>query len=339
LAKFGSGVDGGGTKTQYALFDDLGNFISFREGGPSNHEVFENGYKGTKEEFETSLKQLLQDGNLRLEDIEFGVFGLAGVDVQKQKQNLIKLITKCGIKNFLVFNDAFLGIKAASVKGYGICSINGTGTCCAGIDPQGHWLQIGGAGFIFGDEAGAAFLGGMVVRRVYDSIFRCGEPTIMKDLFFKELQITDEEQFVDAYYGRINFDQKVEDYSKILFQAANLGDRVALELLDYTGRNLAKTVIGAINRLDFSTENEIDVVMAGSVYVKGENPAMITAFQEEICAKVEKKVRFTLLQVPPVTGGVLWALEEVNKILDPKIREKVIQSLTVPRQKYYQGGN
>ena len=54
-----------------------------------------------------------------------------------------------------------------------------------------------------------------------------------------------------------------------------------MELLDYTGKNLAKSVIGAINRLDFSGENEIDVVMAGSVYVKGENPTMIKAFQEE----------------------------------------------------------
>ena len=209
MTKYVIGVDGGGTKTHYALFDDQGNFISFREGGPANHEVFENSYQGTEEELGTSIKQLLHDGNLQIKDMDFGVFGLAGVDVQNQKRNLTEIITKCGISNFLVFNDAFLGIKAASIKGYGICSINGTGTCCAGIDPKGHWLQIGGAGYIFGDEAGAAYLGGMVIRKVYDSIFRCGEPTLMKEMLFKELRITDEEQMVDAYYDRTKSGQKL----------------------------------------------------------------------------------------------------------------------------------
>ena len=60
-------------------------------------------------------------------------------------------------------------------------------------------------------------------------------------------------------------------------------------------------------------EEEIDIVIAGSVNLKGENPAMIKTFKQEVCYGVKTEVRFIPLEVPPVAGAVLWAIEELNK--------------------------
>jgi len=264
--------------------------------------------------------------SLKPEDISYGVFGLAGVDTKRQKKELSIIISETGIRNFKVFNDAFLGIKAGSDKGYGICCINGTGTCCVGIDKNDEWLQIGGTGWTFGDEAGAGYMGSAVIRKVYDSVYRCGKKTIMKEMLFEKLRIDEESGLVDAVYEKVYSNKiKLTELSKIAFYAANQGDEVALELLRHSGRGMAKSVIGVIKRLDFSSEKEIDIILAGSINLKGENPELINAFKKEVCFREKNKVRFIPLQVPPVAGAVLWAIEEVNKSKNPDIRKRILQ--------------
>lgn len=321
------GVDGGGTKTHYALFDTNGNLIYFIQGGPGNHESYLDGYEGIQREFTESFQKIVAASGVNLEDISYGFFGLAGIDVPSQKKVLLQMLKGMGLKNLQIMNDTFLGIKAASVHGYGICSNNGTGTSCAGIDPQGTCLQIGGTGYYFGDEGGAGHLGGMTVRKVYDYLFRCGQPTMMKELLFETLQITHDLDFVETIYQKNYYNNWVE-FSKIPFIAANLGDPVASELLEYTGRQGAKSVIGAARRLDFSRVDEIDIIMTGSVYVKGENPTLVSAFKQEIQANISQKVCFTVLRVPPVAGAVMWAFEALDRELSIKYRKEVTQELS-----------
>jgi hypothetical protein len=64
---------------------------------------------------------------------------------------------------------------------------------------------------------------------------------------------------------------------------------------------MAKSVIGVIRKLNFSDEEEIDIVIAGSVNLKGGNPALISTFKQEVGYVVKTKVRFIPLKVPPVT--------------------------------------
>jgi len=326
MAKYVIGVDGGGTKTHYALSDSSGKLTNFIQGGPANHEVYPDGYEGTRKEIKSSVLKLLQQSRLKPEDIGYGIFGLAGVDTKKQQKELSKIIRETGIRNFKVFNDAFLGIKAGSDKGYGICSINGTGTCCVGIDKNGEWLQIGGTGWTFGDEAGAGYMGSAVIRKVYDSVYRCGEKTIMKEMLFEKLRINEVSELVDAVYEKVYSNKiKVTELSRIAFYAANQGDEVALELLRHSGREMAKSAIGVIKRLDFSGDKEIDIILAGSINLKGENPELINAFKKEVCFREERKVCFIPLQVSPVAGAVLWAIEELNKSKNPGIRKRVLK--------------
>lgn len=324
MTKYIIGVDGGGTKTHYALFESQGKFISFIQGGPTNHESYPDGYKGASKEIKSSVLKLLQQSRLKPEDLSYGIFGLAGVDTKRQQKELSKIIFETGIRNFEVFNDAFLGIKAGSDKGYGICSVNGTGTCCAGIDKKDDWLQIGGTGWAFGDEAGGAYISDVVIRKVYDSIYRCGQRTMMKEMLFEQLEINQEDELVDAVYEKVYSNKvKRENLSTIAFYAANQGDEAALELLSHSGREMAKSVIGAIKRLDFSGDEEIDIILAGSINLKGENPELINAFKKEVCSREKRKVCFIPLQVPPVAGAVIWAIEKLNKNKNPDIRKRV----------------
>ena len=101
-------MDGGSTKTNYALFDSQGKFVNFIQGGPVNHEAYHNGYEGARQEIIRSIFKLLQQNSLKPEDVNYAIFGLAGVDTKKQQKELSKIICEIGIRNFKVFNDAFL---------------------------------------------------------------------------------------------------------------------------------------------------------------------------------------------------------------------------------------
>lgn len=328
MKKYVIGVDGGTTKTHYALFDNDGNLINFLRGGSTNYVNVEDGFKGVKIELEEKIGMLLKEPGLTVDDVGYGVFGMAGVDITEQKELVSGIVRQLGIKNYYVENDAFLGIKAGCSKGYGICSINGTGTCCVGIDSKGNRIQIGGTGFMFGDFAGAGFIGELVVSKVYDSMYRCGIPTIMKDMLYKELDIKDEEDIVEAFYRRGYPKFKFDALSRIAFYAANEGDEAAFDILRFVGREAAKSAAGAARNLKFPEGEPIEIVMAGSQYVKGENPALVEEFKKTATSLLDRDVKFVLLEAPPVTGAVLWALELLGgSSLDQEIRQKVTDTL------------
>jgi N-acetylglucosamine kinase-like BadF-type ATPase len=326
--KYVLGVDGGNTKTHYALFDTEGNAVAFVEAGTASHEQLPGGYDAMMEELRKQICNMLDKCELCVNDIGYAILGLAGADVTTQYAEIRKRISNIGLINFGVYNDAFLGIKAGSEKGYGISSINGTGTSCVGIDRHGKWIQIGGCGYITGDFAGGGYVETAVIRAVYNSIFRCGEKTIMKKMLFEILKITEDEALLDAIYEKYHTGKIRRDLiCKIAFEAANKGDKPALDILVQMGRETARSVAGAYRYLDFGSEESIDVVMAGSVYTKGECPVLLETFKKEVAENINCKANFHLLQEPPVAGAVLWALEELKGTVDDGTRSKVREEL------------
>lgn len=310
------GVDGGATKTDYMLFTTSGVFTGHVRGGPGNHEVYADGYAGAGREYRKLLDKLFQKTGISIEQIVFSVWGLGGIDIDEQRIRTEEILSEMGLNDHIVCNDGFLGIKAGAKAGFGICSINGTGTSCVGIDPSGKSFQIGGTGLLFGDEAGGSALGGWVVRGVYDSLFRCGQATLMKEMLFEKLGINNADDLVKGYYQRVVYgDMGTADLNSLLFHAALAGDSCALEILDNVGIELGKSIIGMINYLDFSSVHTIEIVLAGSIYRKAEHPGMFNAMKKFVSTHIDHEYEyiFNVLDAQPVAGAVIWALEEFRK--------------------------
>lgn len=306
--KYILGVDGGNTKTDYFLFDTNANFIGFYRSGTCSHEGLKDSYEGSYRIMNEHLNTFLSQYNLTPQDISASVFGLAGVDTPNQKLNIEKVVERLGFSNFRVVNDSFLGIKAGTTNGYGVCSINGTGTSSGGIDQDGNYLQVGGIGAIVGDEAGGYHVSRSVVRAVFDAAYRFGDATSLTPIVYDLLGVTDKyylmEKISDYYLSR-----KV-DYTKLTiacFDEANKGDKVAIKILTTMAENLARSAGGVVVNLDF--KGEVEVVLAGSVWVKGSCPVMIEEFKKLINDFTKRQCKTILLTVPPATGAIIWALE------------------------------
>lgn len=309
------GVDGGGTKSHYALATAEGRLVDLVEGGAANHEVYDEGFPAAARELGSSIRRLLERNGASARELAASVFGIAGADVPSQAAAYRRVLAELGIGSPVVCNDAFLGVKAGTARGWGVCSINGTGTVAAAVDPAGRRIQIGGTGVISGDEAGAGHIALMAARRAYDALFRCGPPTALEGelLRFLGLGPGEEERFIEAIYERgLEAPATVLGLARAVFSCAASGDAEAIGILENAGAQMARSVAGAVRRLDFSGLPEVEVVVAGSVSLKGECPVLLDRFEAEARRLSPLPLAFLRLGAPPVLGALLWALEEAG---------------------------
>ena len=321
------GVDGGNSKTDYFLFDTDANFIDYLKAPTCSHEQFKNGYQGAYEAMKKALDEFFARNNICTKDIKAAVFGLAGVDTPTQKMNIEQIITKLGFKCFKVVNDSFLPIKAVTTNGYGVCSINGAGTSSGGIDAHGNYLQVGGIGSLVGDEAGGSYIARCAIRACFDETFRFGPKTSLTKRVMDILNVNDKYYLMEAISDVVT--NRKLDYNALTLvvfeEAANL-DAVAIQILSQIGENCARSVGGAIVNLGF--DQNVDVVLAGSVWVKGASIHMINRFTEKIHELTNKRCNIIMLTVPPATGAVIWALELANNQYPNKeIRDEIIKNV------------
>lgn len=322
------GMDCGATKTHYSLCDETGAPLAFLQRGTASHEQFDDGFAGAERAMAAGLADLLAAASPRAgrvltpADLACSVFGLAGADLPWQHRRLETIIQAMGFRNFRVINDAFLGIKAGTQSGVGICSINGTGTTCAAIGPCGRQLQIGGIGQLSGDDGGGTYLAQWVCRLIYESFYRGGRPTIMTGLLFDRLDIASPEDFIERCHGN-----RIDPAEAVLtaFEAANAFDPEALALLDRVGTSLGRSVVAAATQLDFAGCPRIEIVMAGSVHVKAANPALRHAFEATVRAGLGQHATFHVLREPPVSGALVWALEDAGIAATADIRLRLLE--------------
>ena len=312
--KYVIGVDIGATKSHLALFDTEGTLVDFGHWGPLNHEALPGSFAQFKDELEQFTAQILSKNGLKLEQIVSAAFGIAGVDTKLQHSIISKIIKEIGFTNFRLANDAFIGIFAGSPAGTGICAINGTGSTLAGINKEGKMLQIGGVGYVSADYGGGSLFREKVVSIVYSELFRKGETTCMTPVLLEKLCISDKFDFVDKVYEKIEDDSlNIPLCAKILFEAALKNDKAASDVIYGVATSYANGISCMIEELEFNQNEDINIVFAGSVFVKSEYPLLLDTIKEKLNRENPGySLKYTLLDMPPVAGAVFWAFNNLN---------------------------
>lgn len=328
------GVDGGNTKTDYFLFDLDGNFIDFYRDKTCSHEALSDSFVGTKRVMGDAVSLILKRNNITSKDITASVFGLAGCDIPYQKEKLEEVVKSLGFENFIVCNDSFLGIKAISQVG--VCSVCGTGTVAGGIGLDGKALQVGGIGSICGDEAGGSWLARRAIKATYDYAYRFGKDSYIHKIVFDELKIDDKYYLTEAISLKV-FSRKVDltMITKEVFNGANLGDEVCIDLLKEMANNLARSAGGCVVNLDLGPKPL--VIMVGSVFVKGSNDTLVNEFTRLIKEYTKKDCVVTKLIVPPATGAIIWAMELAKGVYPSSEMRMIITSHVETKLKEIEG--
>jgi len=314
MNKFVIGIDVGATKSHLALFDTEGSLVDFGHWGPLNHEALPGSFTQFEDELGQFVMRHLSGSGISIQQLEYSVLGIAGVDTKIQHGIISRIIRNLGIERFTLVNDAFLGIPAGSPSGTGICANNGSGCTLAGINKENRMLQIGGVGYISDDRGGGGIMGRKVISTVFCELFRKGKPTCMTPVLLEKLGASSKYDFVDKMYEKIDDGLlSVASCAKMLFEAVLNNDEVAAEILRGIAESYANGISCMIDELKFRREDETHIVFSGSVFVKSEHPILIETIKKKLLAdNGDYRIKYTLLDVPPAAGAVIWALKELG---------------------------
>ena len=309
--KYYIGVDGGGTKTAFALFDEKKNMLTVHEGPGSNHENLENGCDDASARILEGINKLCEKAGIPPRDISFILMGLAGIDHPWQHDKMCDMLSAGGLENFEVFNDGFIVVKAGSESGSAIGYNCGTGVCCNGIDSEGKMLQLMGLGDFSGDISGGENIVCKSYELVYNQLYLGMEKTLITDMVKKKYNISSREQLLGLIekIESPNGSEHIRNFIDFFFEAAKQGDRPALAYCELMAERGARAIAALASNLAFDGD-EVEVVLSGSINVKLDNKAYLDMLLEKAQTYSGRKLRFIKLIAPPVTGCINWIMQE-----------------------------
>jgi N-acetylglucosamine kinase-like BadF-type ATPase len=315
MTEYVIGIDIGGTKSHLALFDTDANLVDLGHWGCLNHEDLDDGFDQFEDELQQFVTQIISKHNVSMKQVAYSALGVAGVDTKQQNIYVSQVLKKLGFEKFTLVNDAYLGIPAGSRTGTGICAINGTGCTLAGLNKKGEMLQIGGVGFVSADMGGGGYISERIVSAVYTELFRKGEPTILTKILFERFGIANKYDYVEKIYEKMDDETfGVYDCAPLIFEAAKKNDKVAEKILYEISDNYANGICAMIEELKFPSDEELCIVLAGSVFVKGEHPFLVDSLKDKVLKDNNGRlITYNLLNVPNVAGAAIWALNSLNE--------------------------
>lgn len=312
--KYYIGVDGGGTKTAFALFDENKNMIDSVTGPGSNHENIETAFDGASDIIINGLRSLCEKAGIALSDVSFTLMGLAGIDHEYQYDIMCAKLREKGLENFEVFNDGFIVVKAGATGKSAIGYNCGTGVCCNGIDVDGKRMQLAGLGDFSGDISGGGNIVIKAFELVYNELFLGLEKTLITEMVNKEYGFKSREEFL----GLI---EKIEgedggDYIRTMvgffFEAVKQGDKPATEYCERMATRGAQLISALAGQMNFGGD-EIEVVLSGSINVKLDNKLYLDMLLSKAESMSGKKLKFIKLEAMPVTGCINWIMQDYVK--------------------------
>ena len=306
------GIDGGGTKTQYALFDENKNMISTVKTAGTNHENLDGGIPAAAKILMGGINELLLCNAMLQDNVTFVLMALAGMDHPYQEEALSEALRALGLRiPFSVCNDGFIIVKAGSKNRAAIGYNCGTGTCCDSVDDTGRLLQVGGFGDLSGDMGGGQWIASEVFRMVFDDVCLGIRPTLCTRLLSQRLGIRTNRESLLSIVPLLEtaHDPTIRDMIDVYFDAINADDPVALSSMDKMAQRGAEYINAHFVKGTFAAE-VVDVVLSGSIHIKLPSEKYIELLAEKAQALTGRTLNFIKLTAPPVTGCINWMLEE-----------------------------
>ena len=284
--KYFLGVDGGGTKTEFLLTDSFGNEVRRLFLGASNpvstdikntYDILNNGIFRISEGFDIS---------------EISVFvGIAGAKSGENLKYINNFLSEFGFAVYGCGSDIDLALEVALKGENGIAVIMGTGIV-AYASHEGRFYRTGGRGYLI-DKGGSGYhFGSDALNSAFEFIDgRGGSEKILK-LIENKLGKKLEDSVNEIYNGGASF---IASFAPVVFDAYNLGDASAKEIIERNTYEAAKI----INAAKKNTEGKI-VVCGGMCRQK----EILYPF---LMKYIEGEAALTFLDEPMVNGAISLA--------------------------------
>jgi len=295
-------VDAGGTKTDFALADETRELVRVRTGAIQRQRVNE---ETARENLSEALLQLEHSTGVAMRSVTRCCIGTSGDTVPLITAWLRQSFSSSVGGELLLLSDVEIALDACFHGERGVLVLAGTGSNVAGRAATGKIVTAGGWGPNLADQGSGQFIGLEALRQGFLAIDR-EEATTLLDRARKHWKLSSLNALIE--FANSNPAPNFTTFAPIVVSAAEEGDRVAREVLEKAGRDLAYLaglVIARIRRLESEPSDAFTpppVAVAGSILGK---VAPVRAALTESLRAIYPEIEILDAPADPVRGA-LW---------------------------------
>jgi N-acetylglucosamine kinase-like BadF-type ATPase len=298
------GVDGGGTKTAYALVDSAGRLLASHVGTSVDHLAA--GLDAARARLHEGLRAVLAAAGAAPRDLSFAFLGLPAYGEDGAVTGALDALPagvleagrwRCG-------NDMVCSWAGALACADGISVIAGTGSMAYG-QYAGREARCGGWGELIGDEGSAYWIareGMNLFSRMSDGRSTRGP---LHRLVRERLGLADD-LFLCAHIYGAGADRRgaFAQFARLVHEAAQAGDGEAAAIFARGARELVACVVATHASLGAPAGTALPVSHSGGVFENA--PPMVQAFRAALAA-APVPLEYRAPRFQPSIGAALYA--------------------------------
>lgn len=302
------GVDGGGSKTAFALVDSHG-VVSARVTAASSY-YFNSSPDAMERVLGEGVSQVCAAAGITTEQIDAAFFGLPGygeasADVAELDAMPARIL---GHDRYRCGNDMVCGWAGSLVGEDGINVISGTGSMTYG-ERLGVGHRVGGWGELFGDEGSAYW----IATRGLNAFSRMSDGRIprgpLHGLLGERLEISSDLDAVGLIIGTWGGDRsRIAALATTVCEAAREGDSEAIRVVSDAVRELATLIETTRSLLGFGDDEVVPVSYSGGMFTDDGYLASFRAALAELPAEYDLRVPL----LDPALGAAVYAAKNAR---------------------------
>lgn len=224
------GIDGGGTKTEFAVISSDGGLVARSvKSGCNPNDV---GYSRALAVIREGIDAILAD----YQSINAAFLGIAGISVGNHAKRLYSDLKKCYPKIKIQIKSDIFNLFAMC-DGASMAVISGTGSVVFVKDGD-EYRRIGGWGYLL-DNAGSAYdMGREAIRTALYEEDMKKSPSRLANMLREGLNVKTVWEHLNTIYAEGK--PYIAELASVVFEAYLMGDENAARIIDESARGLAK---------------------------------------------------------------------------------------------------
>ena len=252
--KYYLGIDGGGSKTAFAIIDEKDELVFFKECGPSSLDTYPL----------EKIKQVFTEGvnsfPYKVDSVFAGIGGISNQQQIDDVNKILKSLPVCDANTMVNSGNDVINALYGSLKGEdGIVLIAGTGSVCFGKKDD-KYARSGGYCYQEGDAGSGYYLGYRALQHLARVIDHRYEETEFSKQLAKEICCFDYQSLASFF---INANRtKIASLSKIV--TMNQNDKYAKKIIEDAVEEVLLMIKAVYNQLNFE-DQKVNFSIVGSL--------------------------------------------------------------------------
>ena len=305
--KYYIGIDGGGSKTIFAISGEDGKVLGTVKKGSAFYKQI--GEEGVIDLLKSGVKEVCtfaEGDETKIASVCFGMpaWGESPVNDKVIEEKILSTFPEWNIH---IVNDCEVGWAGSLLAEPGINIVAGTGSIAFGKNEDGETARCGGWSEWFGDEGSGYWLGVKCVQLFSRQSDGRDERGPLYDIVREALKLSDDMEIVDLFESEyLHKRDNIASLQRLLLQAAGEGDVYAIDAYAQAAKELYDIVCGVKKKI--FAGRDCMVSCSGGIFKTGD------VIRKPFVKLLEADgMKLTESKAEPYVGAVLLAKYYENK--------------------------